>query len=149
MEIRDILLQQKNILIEIKDTLIKEKEVLVKNDGRTLTILVDKKIDLMDALDKTEKTRISNFGEVPTSEMEIPVGVKNEVESLILEIKDIHKEIHGLQEINMMLTQQSIDYQNMMMHVVHKAIEKSGNVYSENGKMEGNAKIKTSIDKSV
>lgn len=149
MEILDILKQQRDILSELKDIVKEEKEVLIHNDNRALSVLLEKKVDLINRLDKTEQSRVSFYGESTISEIDIPHKYKGTIDQIVKEIKDIYDEVKNFQEINMLLTHQSIEYNNNMMFIIQQALAKSGSRYSEDGKMSGDAKMKPYIDESV
>lgn len=148
MELLSILEEQKDLLSQIKEVVLNEKQVLINNDTRTLVVLVEKKIELMNVLEKTEQMRRALYGDRKINEIDVPLKDRNKVEALVFQSKKIFKEIEDLQQTNSLLTQQSMDYQNNMLLIVQQAIEKSGSVYSEKGRMEGQ-KVHTSIDKSV
>lgn len=149
MDIQDILEEQRDILLKIKETVSDEKQVLMKNDAKALSKILEKKTDYLEKLDEIKKAYISNYGQIKISDMTIPEHQLPQIEKLMLDIRQTHKEIQDYQHINLMLTHQSINYQNTMMFIIQQAIKKSGSVYGENGKIESNEKIKTSIDQSV
>lgn len=149
MEILDILKQQRDILSELNDIVKKEKQVLIRNDNRALSVLLEKKVDLINRLDETEQKRLSAYGEMKISEIEIPQKDQKTVDQIVKEIKDIYEEVKEYQEINMLLTHQSIEYNNNMMYIIQQALLKSGSGYSEDGKMKGDVKTKPYIDESV
>ena len=149
MDIQDIITQQSEILHKIKNAVIDEKKVLIKNDGEALSEILKTKTALIEALDLIKTTYLTKYGETKVSEMDLPKEQKYQIQTQISDIKAIHKEICEYQEINLILTQQSIAYQNTMMYVIQQAIKKSGSIYGDNGKIESNEKVKTSIDQSV
>ncbi|NLK71504.1 MAG: flagellar protein FlgN [Clostridiales bacterium] len=149
MEILDILKQQRDILSELNDIVKEEKQVLIRNDNRALSVLLEKKVDLINRLDETEQKRLSAYGEMKISEIEIPQKDQKTVDQIVKEIKDIYEEVKEYQEINMLLTHQSIEYNNNMMYIIQQALLKSGSGYSEDGKMKGDVKTKPYIDESV
>ena len=145
-----ILKEQKNILVELKELLIEEKQVLIQSDGGALNTLVHKKIELIERLDKSEKVRIEKYQDKKIDEIEIPIEEKYPVKKLAQDIKALYQEIQEYQKINIMLTQQSMDYQDTMMAIIKEAIEKSGNIYGESGKMENKKNASTtSLNTSV
>lgn len=149
MDILEILTQQRDILTELNDIVKEEKQVLIRNDNRALSVLLEKKVDLINRLDETEQKRLSAYGEMKISEIEIPQKDQKTVDQIVKEIKDIYEEVKEYQEINMLLTHQSIEYNNNMMYIIQQALLKSGSGYSEDGKMKGDVKTKPYIDESV
>lgn len=149
MEILDILTQQRDILTELNDIVKEEKQVLIRNDNRALSVLLEKKVDLINRLDETEQKRLSAYGENKITEIEIPQKDRKTVDQLVKEIKDIYDEVKSYQEINMLLTHQSIEYNNNMIYIIQQALMKSGSGYSEDGKMKGDVTTKPYIDESV
>ncbi len=149
MDIQDTLTQQREILLKIKNAVMDEKQALIKNDGEALSEILKTKTALTEELDEIKRAYISEYGEVKVSEMDFPGGQKAQIQKRISDIKELHKEIREHQEINLILTRQSMAYQNTMMHIIQQAIKKSGSIYGENGKVESNEKVKTLIDQSV
>lgn len=149
MHIWDILNQERDILYKLKKIITEEKQVLINNDSRALSILVEKKVELINHLDSIEQVRLSRYGKKKVSEIDIPDKYANKVQNLVKDIRNIHKEIQSDQEINMLLTNQSIDYNKNMMYIIQQAIAKSGKIYSDKGKMTGQSKTKSVIDQSV
>lgn len=145
-----IIEKQKKILAELKEILIEEKQVLIHNDGGALNILVNKKNELIERLEESEKIRTEKYQDKKIDEIEIPIQEKYIVKKLAKEVKVLYQEIQEYQKVNIMLTQQSIDYQDYMMGIIKNAMKKSGNVYGENGIMESRQKASTtSLNKSV
>lgn len=145
-----ILKMQKEVLIQLKEILIEEKQVLIHNDGRALNDLVNKKENLLERLDETEKIRIEKYQDKKIDKIEIPLHEKYPVKRLREEVKKLFLEVQENQKINLMLTQQAIDYQDTMMDIIKDAIEKSGDIYGEKGKMTSNQQTRTtSLNKTV
>lgn len=148
MDIQDILLQQKDLLLQLRDVVGEEKKALISEDGKKLHTLVENKAKLMDLIEETEKSRLSNFGDCKLSEMDIPNDQMQTVQQMGQEIRKIYEEVRDYQEINLMLTQQSIDYQTMLMNVIQSAIHKAG-TYGKDAKIDGKQNFRASVDRSV
>lgn len=98
-----------NDLDQLKAVLLKEKTILIENDGAKLQEIIQEKEGLMVSL--------SAFS---------AEDVEMEKLSVLL------REITQLQEINVMLTEQSMRYaETMLKHIKHAA--KQNNTYSKKG----------------
>lgn len=96
-------------------TLLKtEKEALIRNQGENIKMIVTKKqafVEQFPAYDFSKENKV-------------------EVTALV-------QTIRHMQETNLLLTQQALDYQNTVMEALSKGIKKSGKTYSKSGQQTG------------
>lgn len=103
-----LLKKQLNKLVELLKS---EKEALIKNDGPTVAEIVDKKMSIMEELEKMDMESIG----------------KDEVTARL-----VH-EIQELQETNLLLTKQALKYHENLMESIVANIGKAGTTYSNDG----------------
>ncbi len=149
MNIEEILSNQLVILKELDEILELEKEVLINNDGQKLIEIVETKAQLVEDLENIESQRVELYGHTKIDEIKTPFSQKGHVLLLGKELKTIHLSIKEKQEINFILTKQSIAYQNTMFGIIQNQIKRSGNVYGRDGKIDQVSHVNTSINKSV
>ena len=114
------------ILSELVTILQMEKEVLIKSDAVTLTKIVEKKNELMVAVEEEKKK-----------------GVLADEE-----VRSLGEKIQRLQETNLLLTKQALAYQEEIFKALAKSNTSKFNTYSAKGSM-GNEKEVRLIDQSV
>ncbi len=135
------------VLNELKLLLEEEKEVLIKLDDENLMKIISKKNEKTDKIESIEKHRRESFDEVS---FKLFIKKNNEAKKITSEIDKIIKDIRDLQEINMMLTKQSMDYNSNLMNIIQRTLKKSSLTYGYNGKVKGtNLGTKGSLDQSV
>lgn len=100
---RDTLLQFKTLLLD-------EKDALIKNDSAKVKALVEQKQTFLDIL--------------PTLKTE---GLKKE------DLVEVVEDIKNLQQTNLILTEQALQYQETMMEAITKGVNKGGSTYSKQG----------------
>lgn len=103
-----LLKKQLNKLVELLKS---EKEALIKNDGPTVAEIVEKKMSIMEELEKMDMESIG----------------KDEVTGRL-----VH-EIQELQETNLLLTKQALKYHENLMESIVANIGKAGTTYSHDG----------------
>lgn len=101
-------------LWRIQDLLKKERAALVHNDVDTISEITEKK--------DVEIVRLKDFN---------IEGIRNQQEVI-----DLIEEINYMQELNLLLTQQALSYQNVILESISKSINDFSNTYSANGKYE-------------
>lgn len=101
-------------LWRIQDLLKKERAALVHNDVDTISEITEKK-DV-----EIEKLKDFNIE-----------GIRNQQEVI-----GLIEEINYMQELNLLLTQQALSYQNVILESISKSINDFSNTYSANGKYE-------------
>ncbi len=101
-------------LWRIQDLLKKERAALVHNDIDTISEITEKK--------DVEIVRLKDFN---------IEGIRNQQEVI-----DLIEEINYMQELNLLLTQQALSYQNVILESISKSINDFSNTYSANGKYE-------------
>ncbi len=149
MNIEEILSNQLVILKQLDEILEQEKEVLISNEGQRLIEIVEKKTELVETLETIEKHRVEIYGHTKIDEIKTPLNTKGHVLLLGKELKTIHQSIKEKQEINFILTKQSIAYQNTLFEIIQNQMKRSGNVYGRDGKIDQQTQLNTSINKSV
>ncbi|WP_192986227.1 flagellar motor switch protein [Carnobacterium mobile] len=112
-------------LKKFKQVLIEEKEALIKNDSAKVVAVIAEKETFMEVL--------------PTLDM---TGLKKE------DLSGIVTEIKNLQETNLLLTQQAVQYQEKMMEAITSSVKTSSSTYSKNGSYSAE-KQATIIDQSL
>lgn len=112
-------------LKEFKQVLIEEKEALIKNDSAKVVAVIAEKETFMEVL--------------PTLDMS---GLKKE------DLSGIVTEIKNLQETNLLLTQQAVQYQEKMMEAITNSVKTSNTTYSKSGSYSAE-KQATIIDQSL
>ncbi|GAA0369028.1 hypothetical protein GCM10008932_20880 [Alkalibacterium iburiense] len=105
-----------SLLTELKELLIREKEILIANNGEALLELLPKKESLM--------IQLAEF-----DEENVEVG----------KLSVLSHEIKALQETNLTLTEQSIQFTETMMDYIKKAANKQ-QTYSKKGTYESSKK---------
>lgn len=101
-------------LWRIQDLLKKERAALVHNDVDTISEITEKK--------DVEIVRLKDFN---------IEGIRNQQEVI-----GLIEEINYMQELNLLLTQQALSYQNVILESISKSINDFSNTYSANGKYE-------------
>lgn len=107
---QEILLLKKQ-LNKLADLLKEEKEALKVNDGSKVTEIVEQKMSLVEDLEKIDLSSIST----------------DDVTARLV------KEIQDLQETNLLLTKQALNFNDNLMQAIVSNIGKTGNTYSNNG----------------
>ena len=97
-------------LLKFKNVLIDEKEALIKNDSAKVKALVEQKQTFLDIL--------------PTLKTE---GLKKE------DLVEVVEDIKNLQQTNLILTEQALQYQETMMEAITKGVKTGGSTYSKQG----------------
>ncbi|WP_313468934.1 flagellar motor switch protein [Carnobacterium sp.] len=97
-------------LKEFKKVLLAEKTALIENDSTKVVELVEKKQGFLEKLPKLN-----------------PAGLKKE------ELSGIVEEIKQLQQTNLLLTKQALQYQETIMEAITKGVKKSSTTYSKKG----------------
>lgn len=97
-------------LEQFKNVLVEEKTALIKNDSTKVTELIEKKQIFL------EKIPALN-----------PAGLKKE------ELTGLVEEIKQLQQTNLLLTKQALQYQETIMEAITKGVQKSSTTYSKKG----------------
>ena len=118
-------IQALETLTNFKNILIEEKEALIKNDSAKVISVIAEKETFMEIL--------------PTLDTK---GLNKEDLSRIVE------EIKQLQETNLVLTKQALQYQEKMMEAITDSAKKSGSTYSKNGQYSAE-KQSSIIDQSL
>lgn len=97
-------------LLQFKTLLLDEKDALIKNDSAKVKALVEQKQTFLDIL--------------PTLKTE---GLKKE------DLVEVVEDIKNLQQTNLILTEQALQYQETMMEAITKGVNKGGSTYSKQG----------------
>lgn len=135
------------VLNELKLLLEEEKEVLIKLDDENLIKIINKKSEKIDKIESIEKHRMESFDEVSFKSF---IKRNNEAKEITSEIDKTIKDIRDLQEMNSMLTKQSMDYNSNLMNIIQRSLKKSSLTYGYDGKVKGtNLGAKGSLDQSV
>lgn len=131
MTIKEILIKLLDNLKEMSITLDSEKEILMKDEASKLSSIVDKKKCLAGNIAVLEDERQKQFGNVKAEDM---ISEKLIDKKDIDELKELIKDIKEKNELNMMLTKQSLNY----IRVVKNAINPNPPVvtYKTDGKVE-------------
>lgn len=98
----------------IHDLLKKERAALVHNDVVTISEITEKKNEEIEKLKDYDM-----------------MGFRKQEEVI-----DLIKKINSMQELNLLLTQQALSYQNTIIESISKSIKDLSNTYSANGKYE-------------
>jgi len=149
MYIKEILIKQKEILENLNILLDEEKEILIVSNGEELKELVEKKEVYIMELEEIEANRIDKYGNQKITEIKCLSEDKEIIIELAKALKNMHTTIKEKQEINFMLTKQSIEYQDTIIRIIQNTISNSGTVYGRDGKVDGKPQVHTSIDKTV
>lgn len=113
------------VLKKFKTALLKEKEALIKNDSAQVVAIIAEKENFMEILPILD-----------------PIGLNKE------ELSKIVEEIKQLQETNLLLTKQALQYQEKMMEAITDSAKTSGSTYSKNGQYSAE-KESSIIDQSL
>lgn len=135
------------ILNELKLLLEKEKKILIQIDEEKLIQIIIEKRKKIDKIELVEKQRREAYDEIS---FKVFVKKNNEAKEITFMIKNVIKDIKSLQETNMMLTKQSMDYSLNLMNLVQKTLKKSNLTYGNDGKVRGShLGVKGSLNQSV
>ncbi|NLN14035.1 MAG: flagellar protein FlgN [Tissierellia bacterium] len=110
----------------IRDLLEEEKRALVKNEGEVIADIVERKKDQLEVLREFKGLDVESSQEA----------------------MELIEEINTLQELNLLLTNQALSYQNAMLRAISNNLNSFSNTYSADGKYEVNKNISI-IDQSV
>lgn len=110
----------------IRDLLEEEKRALVKNEGEVIADIVERKKDQLEVLREFKGLDVESSQEA----------------------MELIEEINTLQELNLLLTNQALSYQNAMLRAISNNLNSFSNTYSADGKYEVNKNIRI-IDQSV
>ncbi len=97
-------------LMQFKTVLVEEQQALIKNDSAKVKAIVEKKQAFLEIL--------------PTLSTE---GLEK------ADISQVAEDIKNLQQTNLTLTQQAINYQETVMEAITKGVNKGGSTYSKQG----------------
>lgn len=97
-------------LMQFKTVLMEEQQALIKNDSAKVKAIVEKKQVFLAVL--------------PTLSTE---GLEKS------DLSQVVEDIKNLQQTNLTLTQQAINYQEMVMEAITKGVNKGGSTYSKQG----------------
>lgn len=112
-------------LLKFKNVLIDEKEALIKNDSAKVKALVEQKQLFLDSL--------------PTL---ITEGLAK------ADLIEVVEDIKNLQETNLTLAKQALQYQETMMEAITKGVKTGGSTYSKQGDYS-NSQQANLIDQSL
>jgi flagellar biosynthesis/type III secretory pathway chaperone len=130
MDIKDIINAQTNVLEELNILLDTEKEILIKDRASELTEILDKKKAIAQKISLLERKRQELYGEKKADELvEIGLLTKSSVDKL----KKLTEDIKEKNEVNLILTRQSINY----IRMITSALNPSQKIvtYGNNGKV--------------
>lgn len=150
MELIDFLKKQKELLEDIKNCLEREKQVLIKGEGKNLLEIVKEKQDYISILNAIEKERNQSYPDLNLREMEKQGKLPFDIKKIGNELRSLSEKISILQQTNILLTKQSLQYINTLLFIF-QGNEKSINLsYSPDGKLGSNINQDSSIlDTSV
>ncbi|MBC8590327.1 flagellar protein FlgN [Wansuia hejianensis] len=114
------------LLKSIEDLLEEEKKALLENNGEKVAEIVQQKNKCID--------RLSEF-------KGMNMDKNQKIVSLI-------EEINTKQELNLLLTQQALDYQNALLESISQNMKNESNTYSSKGNYQKKKSINL-IDQSV
>ncbi|MEA3422389.1 MAG: flagellar export chaperone FlgN [Bacillota bacterium] len=135
------------VLNELKLLLEEEKEVLIKLDNENLKMIIDKKSEKIDKIESIEKHRMESFDDMS---FKFFIKKNSEAKEITSQIDKTIEGIRDLQEMNTMLTKQSMDYNSNLMNMIQRTLKKSAMTYGYNGEVKGtNLGTKGSLDQSV
>ena len=97
-------------LVQFKTLLMDEQQALIQNDSAKVKTLIEQKQQFLDLL--------------PTLTAE---GSKKE------DLVELAEEIKNLQQTNLTLTEQALNYQETMMEAITKGVKTGGSTYSKQG----------------
>ncbi|MCM3511878.1 MULTISPECIES: flagellar motor switch protein [Carnobacterium] len=97
-------------LVQFKTLLMDEQQALIQNDSAKVKTLIEQKQQFLDLL--------------PTLTAE---GSKKE------DLVELAEEIKNLQQTNLTLTEQALNYQETMMEAITKGVNAGGSTYSKQG----------------
>lgn len=120
---------QRALISSLKDIislLEMEKSALVSNDVDQISMLTNKKDEQVNELSAYKGMDIENSKEA----------------------MDLIKEINSMQELNQLLTQQALSYQNAVLESISKNLNNFSNTYSSKGRYDNSNNISI-IDQSV
>lgn len=100
-----------------------EKEALIHNDALKVAEIVEKKNEFIEKLSNNTE----NFNIIPNSGPVIPNAVEG------TSLLKLIEEINSIQETNLLLTKQSLSYQNVLIESIAKSLQNLSNTYSSKG----------------
>ncbi|SEK21409.1 FlgN protein [Carnobacterium iners] len=113
------------ILKKFKTVLLAEKKALIKNDSAKVIAVIAEKETFMEVLPTLDAKELN----------------KEDLSGIVEEIKQ-------LQETNLLLTKQALQYQGKMMEAITDSAKTSGSTYSKNGQYSAE-KQSSIIDQSL
>ncbi len=141
-DLKKLFLEHRQNLFSLRELMLEERGALIKEDGVSLSEIVERKSAIAENLQRLEEIRHSQYGEVNLANLE-----DEETDALVGELRHLGQEIADEQETNLLLIEQSIAYSNMLMRTVQDMVKKTG-TYDKNGKMDGNS-VQAGLNKSV
>ena len=135
MTLKEIINNLSDNLKEMNKTLDNEKEILMKDKASELSAIVEKKKCLAKNIAVLENERQKQFGIKKADEL---ISEKLIDKKDIDELKELTKDIKDKNELNMMLTKQSLNY----IRVITNAINPNPPVvtYKTNGKIDDSSR---------
>lgn len=130
-----------NTLKTLLKLLQEEKEALLHNDAIKVAEIVDKKNEIIEKLTQIRDNETSPH---PSDVIPTEMAVNCTPELIPTEytkvggspLLDMVQEINTLQETNLLLTKQSLSFQNILLESIAKNLQSMSNTYSSKGSYE-------------
>ncbi len=144
---KKILDAELSALKDLVRLLVQEKNLLIKLKDHLLFKVIDEKKKIVEKIELLETKRKSQYSDEALQEY---LHQDPEGKAILVEIENVMKQVREQQEINLMLTTQSVVYNNNLIEIIQDAIVKAPAVYSGRGYMRANTLgVQAAFDQSV
>lgn len=142
-----ILRFQLNVLIELAELLKNEKKFLIQLNYFSLIDVIERKKKIIAKIEDNEVHRKNKYDDVSFKKFII---TNQEGQKLVSQIKNLMNEISELQNINMMLTNQSLVYDKKLMEIIRNSLSKGPIIYSGTGSIrKSNLSVQSAFNQTV
>lgn len=135
MELIDFLIRQREILKDIENCLEREKQALIKEEAKSLLEIIGEKQEYINALDTIEKKRSQTYPNLNLRKMEQEGTLPLDIKKVGNQLRYLTQKILGLQEVNALLTKQSLEYTNTMISILQGSERSKVSSYSSDGEI--------------
>lgn len=144
---KKILEAELSALKDLVRLLVQEKNLLIKLKDHLLFKVIEEKKEIVDKIELLETKRKAQYSD---EALQVYLHQQPDGKVILAEIESIMKQVRELQETNLMLTTQSVVYNNNLIEIIQDAIVKAPAVYSGRGYMRANTiGIQAAFDQSV
>ncbi|MGL4336290.1 MAG: flagellar export chaperone FlgN [Turicibacter sp.] len=143
LEVKEILVQELELLQQFLNLLLKETDILKKVNSKELQTISDKKIQMMTKLDEIESLRFQLMG--PISFKEFVEGEGVAFAYLLPQYQQVILNIQEANETNRVLTQMGYDTTTDIIKIMTKPVKEPLQTYGHNGNIKEQNVIKAKL----